>query len=243
MLGEVEQRILECFQNGGGVPYSAFARFQHLMAEGSRANAHATLLDTTLPLIPGMIERLRDGVDVADIGCGQGYAINLMAQAFPQSEFTGYDFSEEAVAVGKANAGHMGLSNAHFEVKDVSKLKVSGRFDLITAFDAIHDQAKPATVLREVANALRPGGAFLMVDIAASSRLEDNVDHTFGPWLYTISCMHCITVSLGLDGEALGAMWGEQQARQMLDDAGFTKVEVKQIETDQFNSYYIAAKS
>ena len=82
-----------------------------------------------------------------------------------------------------------------------------------------------------------------MVDIAASSRLEEKVDHTFGPWLYTISCMHCVTVSLALDGEGLGAMWGEQRAREMLDDAGFTKVEVKQIETDQFNNYYIAAKS
>ncbi len=241
MFGEVEQGIVESFRNGGGVPYSAFARFQHLMAENSRANTHATLLDTTLPLIPGMVERLEGGVDVADIGCGQGHAINLMAKAFPQSKFIGYDCSEKAIAIGKANAEQAGLSNAYFEVKDVSRLEAQGQFDLITAFDAIHDQAQPAKVLRGIANALRSHGTFLMVDIAASSKLEENLSHMFGPWLYTISCMHCMTVSLALDGAGLGAMWGEQRALQMLDDAGFRQVEVKRLESDTFNYYYITS--
>jgi 2-polyprenyl-3-methyl-5-hydroxy-6-metoxy-1,4-benzoquinol methylase len=163
-----------------------------------------------------------------------------MAQAFPRSTFIGYDFSAEAVAAGNATAEQMGLSNAHFEVQDVSKLNCASQFDLITAFDAIHDQAQPATVLRRIADALKPRGIFLMVDIAASSKLEENLDRMFGPWMYTISCMHCMTVSLALDGEGLGAMWGEQKALQMLDEAGFTKVEVKKIETDQFNNYYLA---
>jgi 2-polyprenyl-3-methyl-5-hydroxy-6-metoxy-1,4-benzoquinol methylase len=243
MLGEVEQGIVESFRTGGGMLYSAFPRFQQLMAEGSRANAHATLFDTTLPLVPGMVERLQVGIDIADIGCGQGHAINLMAQAFPQSRFIGYEFSEEAIAVGRADAKQMGLSNAHFEVKDVATLAMSGQFDFITAFDAIHDQAQPATVLQRIANALRADGTFLMVDIAASSKLEENLDHMLGPWIYTISCMHCMTVSLALDGAGLGAMWGEQKALQMLADAGFTHVEVKRNESDLFNNYYIATKN
>ena len=81
-----------------------------------------------------------------------------------------------------------------------------------------------------------------MVDIATSSRLEENLDLTFGPWLYTISCMHCMTVSLALGGEGLGAAWGEQKALQMLGEAGFTQIEVKPVEADLFNYYYIATK-
>jgi SAM-dependent methyltransferase len=113
----------------------------------------------------------------------------------------------------------------------------------VTAFDAIHDQARPAKALQGIADALRPNGTFLMVDIAASSKVGENLDHMLGPFMYTISCMHCMTVSLALDGEGLGAMWGEQRARQMLADAGFSHVEVKQIESDLFNNYYVASKS
>src|SRR5262249_27991435 len=104
MLAEVEQGIVDSFQNGGGVPYSAYPRFQHLMAEGSRVGFQDTLVNTTLPLVPGMLQRLQAGINVADFGCGQGDAINVMAQAFPLSRFVGYDFSEDAIAVARANA-------------------------------------------------------------------------------------------------------------------------------------------
>jgi SAM-dependent methyltransferase len=193
--------------------------------------------------VAGLGERLQAGIDVADIGCGRGHAINLMAQAFPNSQFKGYDFSEEGIAAGRAEAERMGLSNARFELKDVATLDMSDQYDFVTAFDAIHDQARPAKVLQGIADALRPNGTFLMVDIAASSKVGENLDHMLGPFMYTISCMHCMTVSLALDGEGLGAMWGEQRARQMLADAGFSHVVVKQIESDLFNNYYIASKS
>lgn len=242
LLASVEEGIIECFRKGGGVPYSAYPRFQRIMAEESGAIHDAGLIDTTLPLMPDLVERLQIGIDVADIGCGRGHAINLMAQAFPNSQFIGYDFSEEGSAAGRAEAERMGLSNAHFESKDVATLDISGQYDFITAFDAIHDQAQPAKVLQGIANALRSEGTFLMVDIAASSKISENLDHMIGPLMYTISCMHCMTVSLALDGEGLGAMWGEQKARQMLADVGFTHVDVKRIESDLFNNYYIATK-
>lgn len=81
-----------------------------------------------------------------------------------------------------------------------------------------------------------------MVDIAASSRPEENLDHPLGPFLYTASCMHCMTVSLAQGGAGLGAMWGEQKARELLAEAGFSPVEVKRIEGDLLNSYYVATK-
>ncbi|MFQ5934029.1 MAG: class I SAM-dependent methyltransferase [Dehalococcoidia bacterium] len=242
LMGNVEEGIIECFRKGGGVPYSSFPRFQQLMAEESGQVHDAALLETILPIVPGLVQRLQSGIDVADVGCGQGHAINLMAKAFPNSRFTGYDFSEEGIAAGRAEAGLMGLSNARFEIKDVAMLEAEGQFDFITAFDAIHDQAQPTKVLNRIATALRPGGTFLMVDIAASSDVGENLDHPMGPFMYTISCLHCMTVSLALDGEGLGTMWGEQKAREMLADAGFAQIEVKQVPDDTQNSYYIARK-
>ena len=109
---------------------------------------------------------------------------------------------------------------------------------MITAFDSIHDQSMPTQVLAAIAKALRPRGMFLMVDIAASSHLEENMDHPLAPFLYTISCNHCMTVSLAANGEGLGTMWGEQKARQMLSAAGFTQLEVMQVEGDIFNNYF-----
>ncbi len=242
LFGNVEEQIVRSFRNGGGVPYSAFRTFQRLQAEESSAIFDATLIDVTLPLIPGMPERLRAGIDVLDVGCGQGHAVNLMAKAFPSSRFRGYDFSEEGVSAGRAEAAACGLSNAGFEAKDVSTLDEPAGYDLITAFDAIHDQAQPTRVLKAISNALRPGGVFLMVDIAASSRLHENLEHPLAPMLYTASTVHCMTVSLALDGEGLGTMWGEHLARQKLAEAGFTNVEVKQVVGDIINAYFVCTK-
>ena len=242
LLAQVEEGIIDSFRNGGGVPYSAYPKFQQLMSEESAGVFDATLIDVTLPLVPGLIQRLKAGIDVLDIGCGSGHAINLMAKALPNSRFIGYDFSEEGIAAGRGEAQGMGLTNASFEVKDVATLDEPGRYDFITAFDAIHDQAQPTRVLKAIADALRPDGAFLMRDIAASSNIEENIEHPLGPALYMFSTLHCMTVSLALNGEGLGTVWGEQLARQKLADAGFTNVDVKQVQGDILNSYYIATK-
>jgi ubiquinone/menaquinone biosynthesis C-methylase UbiE len=241
-MGTVETGIVESFKNGGGVPYSEYPRFQELMRESSAQVFDATLVDVTLPLVPGLVDQLNAGIDVADVGCGAGHAINVMAQAFPNSRFTGFDFSEDGIARGEAEAKEWGLSNARFEVKDAATLEGARQFDLITVFDAIHDQAQPRKVLKGIYQALKPGGVFLCVDIAASSELHENLEHPLAPFLYTISTMHCMTVSLALDGEGLGTVWGEQQARDLLAEAGFNEVEVKTVAGDILNNYYIARK-
>jgi SAM-dependent methyltransferase len=242
LLAGVESRLVDCFRHGGGVPYSEFTEFHRLMAEDSGALFDAALLDSILPLVPGLPDRLAEGIDVADVGCGSGHAINLIAGAYPRSRCVGYDFSAEGIAAGHAEAAALGLANADFVVRDVSALGEYERFDLVTAFDAIHDQAHPRQVLAGIAAALRPGGVFLMVDIRASSNLEDNLDNPFGTFLYGVSTMHCMTVSLSLDGDGLGTVWGEQKARQMLTEAGFSSVEVTHVGADAFNAYYIARK-
>jgi ubiquinone/menaquinone biosynthesis C-methylase UbiE len=242
VLAGVEQPIIECFRKGGGVPYSEYPRFHTVMAEESAQTVLSALTEAILPTAPGIVEALHSGIEVLDIGCGSGRAINLMARSFPNSRFTGYDFSGEAIARAQAEAQKLGLTNARFAVKDVAEIKEANRYQLITAFDAIHDQAKPRTVLREIHRALRADGVFLMQDLRASSHVHQNLDHPVGAFTYTISCLHCMTVSLALGGEGLGAAWGEEKALELLQEAGFSGVEVKQLAHDILNNYYIAKK-
>ncbi|MGD2063125.1 MAG: methyltransferase domain-containing protein [Nitrospirota bacterium] len=240
LLGQVEDRVVECFHRGGGVPYSAYPRFHEVMAEDSGQTVVAALLDDILPLVPGLVEALTAGIDVLDVGCGRARALLLLARTFPNSRFTGYDLSAEAIDAARAAARSLGLTNVRLAVRDVTNIGEAAAYDLITAFDAVHDQARPAAVLREIATALRPGGTFLMQDIQASSHLHNNVDHPIGPFLYTISCMHCMTVSLAVDGAGLGAVWGEEQAVDMVRNAGFRQVTVHRLPHDFQNNYYVA---
>lgn len=243
LLAQVEDRVVDCFHRGGGVPYAEYPRFQAIMAEDSGAVHDAALIDVILPLVPGLVERLERGIDVADVGCGSGHAVNLMAEAFPASRFVGVELSEAGLATAAAEAEHRHLTNARFETRDAATLDGSEQFDFITTFDAVHDQARPDLVLAGIARSLRAGGAYLCVDITASSVLADNLDHPLAPFLYTISCMHCMTVSLAAGGMGLGTMWGEQKARQMLADAGFTSVEVSHVDGDIVNNYYVATNA
>jgi SAM-dependent methyltransferase len=243
LMALVEDQIVDCFRHGGGVPYSAFPRFQAVMAEDSGAVHDATLIDITLPLVPGLVDRLRQGITVADVGCGSGHAINVMAEAFPRSQFTGLDLSDAGIAAAREEAERKGLANAFFDKRDAAHLGEIGRFDFITTFDAVHDQARPDLVLAGIATALRPGGVYLCVDTSASSKLAENLDHPLGPFLYTVSTMHCMTVSLADGGMGLGTMWGEQTARKMLGDAGFTSVHIAHVDGDIVNAYIIASKT
>lgn len=241
-MGGVEDQIVECFKHGGGVPYSAFPHFHHVMAEDSGQTVVAALIDHILPLVEGLSERLRAGIEVMDVGCGSGRALNLLAQTFPASRFMGYDFSDEAIGYARAQAEELGLSNVEFVVRDVTGMACGPTFDLITAFDAIHDQASPDRVLAGIHGCLRDDGVFLMQDIAASSRLEKNLDHPVGVLLYALSTMHCMTVSLAQGGMGLGTMWGEEKAREMLAQAGFGEVVTKKLPHDFQNNFYIIRK-
>jgi SAM-dependent methyltransferase len=243
MLAEVEQDILACVRRGGGLPYDKYPRFHAWMDGESRAIFETALVDGIVPLVPGLEERLTAGLDVADIGCGTGHAVNVLARAYPASRLVGYDFSAEAITAARAEADELGLTNAHFEVRDVTELPEAARFDLITAFDAIHDQAFPAEVLVEVARALRRDGTFLMVDIKASSNVDNNIENAFAPCFYAFSVFHCMSVSLGLGGVGLGTMWGREVATSMLHEAGFGRVDIREIDDDPFNDYYVCRKA
>jgi len=242
LMGTVEDDIVECFREGGGVPYTKFARFHEVMAEDSGETILPCLIDTILPLAPGLAERLRDGIDVLDVGCGRGLALMVMAEAFPASRFVGYDLSEEAGEWARAEAARRGLENVSFEARDLSDFDDSAAheaFDLVTTFDAIHDQAKPLAVLSGIRKTLRPSGVYLMQDIHGSSELHENLEHPAAPFLYAISTMHCMTVSLAQGGDGLGTMWGRQKARELLEAAGFGEVTIHRLDHDAHNDYYV----
>jgi len=177
-----------------------------LQAEETSRIFDAVLISAILPLVSGLTERLEGGIDAADIGCGSGHAINLMAKAFPKSRFAGLDLSEHGIAAARAEAEQLGLTNARFEVQDAATLDATRQYDLIMAFDSIHDQAQPTQVLKNVARSLRLDGVFLMQDIAASSNVEENLEHPLAPFLYSASVLYCMTVSLAFNGEGLGNM-------------------------------------
>ena len=242
LMGNVEDKIVECFRNGGGLPYSEYPKFQELQAEETARIFDSKLTNQILPLIPEIDNRLNDGIKVLDIGCGRGRAINLMGKAFSRSEFTGCDISHEGISSAKEEAKNMGLTNVQFEIKDALLVEELGKFDLITAFDTIHDQVQPTKVLKAINASLNNDGFFLMQDIAASSKVEKNIDSLLAPTLYTISTMHCMSVSLAFDGEGLGTMWGKELAVNKLTEAGFKDIKVKNVEGDIMNYYYVSSK-
>ena len=246
LLGQVEDRVVACFRDGGGVPYEHYPRFHEVMAEDSGQTVLGALDKHILPLVPGLTDRLERGIRVLDVGCGRGRALLHLAARFPRSQFTGYDLSESALQQAREQAAARALNNVAFECRDLTGFDDAAEtaaFDLVTAFDAIHDQAAPQPVLDGIQRCLKPSGTFLMQDIRASSQLENILDHPLGPLLCTIPTMHCMTVSLAQGGAGLRTMWGEELARQMLHEAGFTCVEVHQLAHDVQNSFYVIHKA
>ncbi len=233
------------FQTGEGIPFSQYPDFQEFMGELADAKHKQVLIADFLPSVDNgkLVERLTEGIRVCDLGCGEGVALNLMANAFPKSTFTGIDNHETAVREGRQEAREQGLSNAVYERVDAAVIYGNSeffkQFDYICAFDAIHDQSHPLEVLKGIHYMLAPGGMFSMIDIKAFSNHADNLDHPMGAFLYTVSLMHCMPVGLNDNGTGLGMMWGREQAETMLSEAGFENIEVIEMEHDNFNLHYL----
>jgi SAM-dependent methyltransferase len=236
--------VVSAFEHGCGVPYDRYTRFHQVMAEDSEQTVVAALEPHLLPLVPELRALLERGATALDVGCGSGMALVELGRLFPRSSFRGYDLSWEAVVRARRGASAAGLRNVTFELRDCAELGNDpaevGRYDVVFAFDAVHDQARPDRLLQGIHRVLRSDGIFLMQDIKASSSLENNFDHPAATLLYTISCMHCMSVSLAQqDGIGLGAMWGKETALRMLEEAGFGDVATRELAHDFQNLYYV----
>lgn len=241
-MGRVEDEVLEAMATGSGVPYTAYSSFHRLMAEVSGQRFDHGLVQHVVPSVPGLVDALESGIDMADVGCGSGRAVHILAKAFPNSRFCGFDISTHTIGLATEVAADQGLTNATFEVRDGTALGERDRFDVMTTFDAIHDQAFPDQAFASVLAALRPGGRYLCVEPNASSHVHGNHDRAHAPFLYTVSTMHCMQVSLAAGGEGAGAAWGREQIEARLGAAGFVDIERTSIPTDRTNDYWQSRK-
>jgi len=248
LTASVMEQVFERFSSGDGIAYDQYPDFHDFMAQLGDAKHRQGMVDVFLPSVDNgrLVHAMQTGIDVCDLGCAQGVAAILMAKAFPASRFTGIDISGEALEVARTDAAQQGLQNIRFELRDAAELRhpndLSGSFDYITAFDALHDQTRPLEALQGVVELLKADGAFSMIDIAAETDIEGNRDHPMGPFLYTVSLMHCMPVGLVDGGAGLGMMWGRQRAQQMLTRAGFSQVTVAEIPDDPFNLHFFCKK-
>jgi SAM-dependent methyltransferase len=225
VLAKHVHQVVQAFREGGGVPYAAYTpEFTDVLDAMGRGAFDTMLLDSYLPLAPGLAENLTAGARVADAGCGTGHALVILARAFPASTFTGYDLDEHAIARARAEAAGAGLTNVTFEVADIARLTVTSALDVVFMFDTLHDQAEPDAVLARIHDALVPGGLLFMQEPHAADTLAGNLANPMAPVMYSVSTLHCLTVSLAHGGAGIGTAFGEQLARRMLAAAGFGEV-------------------
>jgi SAM-dependent methyltransferase len=244
LLGKHLHQVVRAFREGGGVPYAEFRpEFTDAMDAIGRGAYDSFLLDAYVPLVPGLVEKLETGAHVADVACGTGHALIVLARAFPASTFVGYDLDEGAIARARAEADGAGLRNVRFETCDAARLTVRDPFDAVFVFDAIHDQVDPAAVLARIHEMLRPGGSFFMKEPHAADTLEENAMNPMAAVQYAISTLHCMTVSLAHDGAGIGTAFAEGLAREMLTAAGFVDVEVHPAPGDPMDAIYVSRKA
>lgn len=245
VLGGVEDDIVDCFYHGGGVPYEKYPRFHEVMAEDSGQSVLSSLESHILPLVPGLTAQLEAGIRVLDVGCGRGRILLRLAALYPNSQFEGIDLSRQAITYANDEAAKQRRKNVYYRAADLSDFDQTaepGAFDLVTTFDAVHDQSKPMNVLKGIFRALKADGVYLMQDISGTGHVHRDVQHPIGTFLYAISCMHCMTVSLAQGGEGLGAMWGEELTREYLTRAGFRSITTHRLAHDIQNNWYVVRK-
>ncbi len=186
----------------------------------------AFLLPVVLPAIDGVVERLTAGAHVADIGCGAGGAVLLMAGAFPASTFTGYDISQYALGRAEQRREESGLVNVAFHDPRDQGLPANGSLDVVTTFDCIHDMTHPQEMIATIRASLKPDGVWLLVDIKALDTFEQNAKkNPMASLMYGISVLSCMSSALSEpDGAGLGTLGlSENRAREMAEAAGFTR--------------------
>jgi SAM-dependent methyltransferase len=235
--------VSEAFRSGGGVAYSAYLPELHDVMEALWGPIYDSLLvDQIVPLAPGLAPKLAAGARAADVACGTGRALTVLATAYPASTFIGFDFDSTAIERARTRAAELNLINLSFQTRDAATLTVNEPFDAVFVFNALHDQAAPAAMLQRIHDALAPGGTLLMNEPRLSSDLDDNLANPMAPFIYAVSTLHCLTVSLAVEGAGLGTAFGERTACQLLADAGFGKIAVHDAPGDPGNAIFVTHK-
>lgn len=236
MIEQIDE-VAQATKHGGGVGFEQFGpNMVRGIDRGNSPSQRVFLVNRWLPAVPGLVDRLREGIRVADVGCGSGTAAILMAEAFPASSVFGFDVSNDSLTVARNRAASVG--NVTFENRAADSIPLEPPFGLITTFDVIHDLVDPLAAMIRIRRALAIDGQYLMMEPNASSLLQNNLNDR-GALLYGVSTMHCMTQSLAAGGEGLGSSWGRELAEDYAARAGFTSFEhLKDIE-NKFSSFYL----
>jgi 2-polyprenyl-3-methyl-5-hydroxy-6-metoxy-1,4-benzoquinol methylase len=236
------EKLMEAFKRGGGVSYTELGPD---VMEGTerlfRPGYVNFLISEWLPAVPGLVDKLKAGIEVADVGCGAGQALIQMAKAYPNSRFTGIDNDAASIEKAKKNAAAEGVADrVSFTQLSADQVPSSPQYDLICTFDCIHDMVNPRGALKAIHSALKNDGVYLWTEPNCSEKVEDNIN-PIGRLFSTISPLHCMTVSLAYGGEGLGTIIGEGGARALAKQAGFSRFDKLPI-NNPFNQFFALAK-
>jgi SAM-dependent methyltransferase len=220
-----EEKIIEAFRTGEGMgwhehDHRLFLGTERFFRPGYRAH----LVEEWIPALDGVKDKLERGAKVADIGCGHGVSTLLMAEAFPASEFHGFDYHDASIARARELARDSSAADRlHFEVAAAKSFPGDG-YDLVCAFDCLHDMGDPVGAAAHVHQTLADDGVFMLVEPFANDDLADNLNPV-GRVFYGASTVVCTPASLSQEvGLALGAQAGERRLAEVLREAGFTRI-------------------
>jgi len=223
---EAEPKVEEAFRTGEGVGWGEsggclFCAVGAFFRPGYVNN----IVQSWLPALDGVLPKLEAGAKVADIGCGVGFSTLLMAEAYPNSRFIGFDFHAPSIAKANEHAEAHGLSDRVSFLTAEAKAIGERDFDLITVFDCLHDMGDPRGCAKHLGTLLKPDGTWMIVEPIAADRPEDNIGNPVSRLYYNASTMICVPTSLDQEvGEALGAQAGEAKITEILKQGGFSRV-------------------
>jgi SAM-dependent methyltransferase len=219
----VAPQVAEAFRTGGGVTQDQYLPDMYEGIERGTAPWYKhNLVQSWLPELDGIVEKLERGASVADVGCGSGRAPITIAKAFPQTKVHGYDVHPGSIERARQRARDEGVDEqVEFVVADGADLP-EGRFDLVTTFDVVHDSVDPVGLMVAIRESLREGGSYLMLEMNASHDVEENRT-PLGKFLYNVSTLYCMTTSLAHDGAGIGACMGQEKAKELAFAAGYSQ--------------------
>jgi len=233
--------LTDAFRHGGGVPQERFGgEFWCGFERFTRTAFRNNLVADWIPAMPEVDAALRAGGAVADGGCGNGQALLFLAQGYPEAVLVGYDNYAPAIAAANANAATAGLAErVRYEVCDVTA-GIPGAYDLVTCFDVVHDMPRPRPAMRAIRAALKPDGTYFVLEFNFSADLRANIDHPLGigAFGYSASTNYCMTQALAVGGEGTGTCMGEEKARALATEAGFSRFRRLDFPANPFNLFY-----
>ena len=232
-LAKDESKIIAAFKDGKGI---SWGDHDCGLYEGTerffRTGYSANLVNTWIPSLVGVSDKLKTGAKIADVGCGHGASTIIMAQAFPESEFIGFDYHQASIDVARKRAKDAGLTdNIKFELAESTNFP-GKNYDLVTVFDALHDMGNPLGTASHTFKSLKSNGTWMVVEPFASDKIEEN-HNPIGRIFYGASSFACVPCSLDMDGPALGAQAGPKKLEHLIKGGGFTKFRIAA--TNPFN--------